>query len=56
LLHGFNETTWPFIERAVREGYSVRIGLEDTDRMPDGSVADSNADLVRAAIEMRGRI
>jgi uncharacterized protein (DUF849 family) len=56
LLHGFNETTWPFIECAVREGYSVRIGLEDTDRMPDGSVADSNADLVRAAIEMRGRI
>lgn len=53
LLHGFDATTWPFVERAFREGYSVRIGLEDTDRLPDGSVAASNADLVRAAFALR---
>lgn len=53
LLHGFNATTWPLLQRAVAAGCSVRIGLEDTDCLPDGTVAGSNADLVRAAIAMR---
>lgn len=49
LMHGFNDTTWPFLERAIVSNYSVRIGLEDTNRLPDGSLAADNADLIRAA-------
>lgn len=50
LLHGLDATVWPFVERCARERLSTRIGLEDGDRMPDGSVADSNAALVAAAV------
>jgi uncharacterized protein (DUF849 family) len=55
LLHGFDGTTWPFVERAFLEGYSMRIGLEDTNHLPDGSSAPSNAALVRAAMLIRER-
>jgi uncharacterized protein (DUF849 family) len=52
LLHGFDDTVWPFVERAVREGFSTRVGLEDGSTLPDGSVAPSNAELVRAAVQI----
>jgi uncharacterized protein (DUF849 family) len=52
LLHGFDGTVWPFVERAVREGFSTRVGLEDGSALPDGSVAPSNAELVRAAVRI----
>jgi uncharacterized protein (DUF849 family) len=52
LLHGFDDTVWPFVERAVRDGFSTRVGLEDGSALPDGSVAPSNADLVRAAVRI----
>jgi uncharacterized protein (DUF849 family) len=52
LLHGFDVTVWPFVERAVREGFSTRVGLEDGSTLPDGSVASSNAELVRAAVQI----
>jgi uncharacterized protein (DUF849 family) len=52
LLHGFDDTVWPFVERAVREGLSTRVGLEDGSALPDGSVALSNAELVRAAVQI----
>jgi uncharacterized protein (DUF849 family) len=52
LLHGSDDTVWPFVERAVREGFSTRVGLEDGSALPDGSVAPSNADLVRAAVRI----
>jgi uncharacterized protein (DUF849 family) len=52
LLHGFDDTVWPFVERAVREGFSTRVGLEDGSALPDGSVAPSNAELVRAAVQI----
>lgn len=52
LLHGFDATVWPFVERAVREGFSTRVGLEDGSALPDGSVAPSNAELVRAAVQI----
>jgi uncharacterized protein (DUF849 family) len=55
LLHGLDATVWPLIERCAREGLSTRIGLEDGDQMPDGSIAESNAALVAAAVDvMRG--
>jgi uncharacterized protein (DUF849 family) len=29
LLHGFDATVWPFVERAIQQGLSTRVGLED---------------------------
>ena len=29
LLHGFDGTVWPFVERARAQGYATRVGLED---------------------------
>ena len=49
LIHGAGQTVWSFVERAARERYSTRVGLEDGATMPDGTVASSNADLVAAA-------
>ncbi|GAA2933624.1 3-keto-5-aminohexanoate cleavage protein [Streptomyces thioluteus] len=52
LLHGQDGGAWPVLRLAVREGLSVRVGLEDVLRLPDGSWAAGNADLVRAAREL----
>jgi uncharacterized protein (DUF849 family) len=52
LLHGFDDTVWPFVERALRDGFSTRVGLEDGSALPDGSVAPSNAELVRAGVQI----
>lgn len=49
LLHGFDGTVWPFVERAARQGFSTRVGLEDGAMLPDGAMAASNAALVAAA-------
>ena len=51
LLHGTEAAAWPVLDRAVVLGYQSRIGFEDTLTLPDGSVADSNEALVRAARE-----
>ena len=53
LLHGFNETVWPFIREACRMRCSTRVGFEDTKILPDGREAQSNAELIGAAIEMK---
>ena len=50
LLHGFDATTWPVLEAAIHYGYDTRIGLEDTLALPDGSLAQGNADLVAQAV------
>ena len=50
LLHGVDRMMWPFVERAVRQGFSTRVGLEDGATLPDGSTAASNAALVAAAV------
>lgn len=49
LLHGEDATAWPLLRVAAGRGLSVRIGLEDVDRLPDGTPAADNAALVRAA-------
>jgi len=55
LLHGEEGSTWPVFDLAVELGLDVRIGLEDTLLLPDGSSAPGNAALVRSAVErMRG--
>ncbi|MFL5335789.1 MAG: 3-keto-5-aminohexanoate cleavage protein [Geminicoccaceae bacterium] len=52
LLHGFDSTVWAFVEHAFARGYSTRVGLEDGSALPDGRVAGSNADLVKAAVHL----
>jgi uncharacterized protein (DUF849 family) len=49
LLHGFDATVWPLARKAAAAGLSLRIGLEDGKRLPDGSIARDNAELVMAA-------
>lgn len=49
LLHGLGHGTWHLVELATNRGYDTRIGFEDTLRLPDGSIAGSNAALVSAA-------
>ncbi|MFD6099169.1 3-keto-5-aminohexanoate cleavage protein [Nocardiopsis flavescens] len=52
LLHGSDATAWPMLEDALEAGLDVRIGLEDTMRMPDGSEARDNAALVAHAVRL----
>ena len=54
LCHGEGVNTWPLFRLAVDAGFDSRIGLEDTFELPDGSSARSNAELVRAAVELMG--
>jgi uncharacterized protein (DUF849 family) len=49
LLHGMEGATWPVLEAALDRRLDVRIGLEDTLRLPDGTVAPDNAALVAEA-------
>jgi uncharacterized protein (DUF849 family) len=55
LLHGLDESCWPLLEHAGVRGVQTRIGMEDTLRLPDGSVAAGNAALVSAAVELLSR-
>ena len=50
--HGYGQATWDVIRWALREGFAVRVGLEDTTVLPDGSVATGNAGLVAAAVRL----
>ena len=38
LLHGLDESCWPLLEHAGVCGVQTRIGMEDTLKLPDGSV------------------
>jgi uncharacterized protein (DUF849 family) len=55
LLHGTGKTVWPLVRRAARDRLSTRIGLEDGDALPDGRKAQSNAELVAAALDIMNR-
>ena len=50
--HGEGLATWAVLEQALRRGHGIRVGLEDTLVLPDGTRAGSNADLVAAAAEL----
>ena len=59
VYHGFDLATWPVIELGLDGGWDVRVGLEDTLQLPDGSTASGNAGLVAAVVSMarkRGRL
>jgi uncharacterized protein (DUF849 family) len=40
------------LRAAIADGQDIRIGLEDTTVLPDGSTAAGNADLVAAAARL----
>ena len=52
LLHGIEQAAWAVLETALRQGYDIRIGFEDTLDLPDGKRAQSNADLIAAAVHL----
>jgi uncharacterized protein (DUF849 family) len=56
LQHGTGSAAWPVLEDALAHGCDVRIGLEDTLEMPDGSRAQNNGDLVAAAARLASRV
>lgn len=43
---------WNIIATAIALGGNIRVGLEDNFYMPEGQMAESNADLVKAAAQM----
>lgn len=47
--HGVGVATWSVLTQAVRLGHGIRVGLEDTDVLADGTPAPDNAGLVAAA-------
>jgi uncharacterized protein (DUF849 family) len=49
LHHGADSDAWEMLDAALARGRHVRIGLEDTIVMPDGSPARDNAQLVAEA-------
>jgi uncharacterized protein (DUF849 family) len=52
LWHGYGELTWEVIAAGAAAGHDVRVGLEDVLTLPDGRFADSNAQLVEAAVRL----
>ena len=50
--HGYGMATWDVLRAAVAMGQDIRVGLEDTTVLPDGSVASGNGDLVTAAVRL----
>lgn len=47
--HGDGLASWAVNRAGLERGHGIRTGLEDTQCLPDGSVAPDNAALVRAA-------
>jgi uncharacterized protein (DUF849 family) len=54
LWHGYGERTWEVVSAGLAAGVDVRVGLEDTLWLPDGSVAADNRELVAAAVGLIG--
>lgn len=52
VYHGSGMATWRVIEFALEAGWDVRVGLEDTLQLPDGSPAAGNAELVTKAVDV----
>jgi uncharacterized protein (DUF849 family) len=50
-LHGYDACKWALHAEALRLGLDQRIGLEDGKLLPDGRIAESNAELITAAVK-----
>ena len=55
LLHSEGPAVWPVLREALTRGLHTRVGLEDTQTLPDGSPAPDNSTLVRAAVTLGTR-
>jgi uncharacterized protein (DUF849 family) len=55
LLHSEGAAAWTILTMAASLRLDVRIGLEDVLVLPDGTLAESNADLIRAARQVMSR-
>lgn len=53
LTHGMNDWTWSLVADAFRRGHDTRVGFEDSVLLPDGTRAESNAQLVEAALALQ---
>jgi uncharacterized protein (DUF849 family) len=49
---GISRDQWPLCMAALALGGDIRVGLEDNFYMPNGDMAQSNGDLVGAAVQM----
>jgi uncharacterized protein (DUF849 family) len=49
LVHGRDDDAWLVFDYAARLEHHVRMGLEDTLRLPDGRTARNNAELIAMA-------
>lgn len=56
LHHGYGLGTWSVLRAAVAMGRDIRVGLEDTVVMADGSPAEGNAALVAAAVALAASV
>ena len=50
--HGYGIASWAVNRRAIARGHGIRTGLEDTSLLPDGREAQSNAQLIGAAVSI----
>jgi uncharacterized protein (DUF849 family) len=50
--HGYDLATWDVLRASIADGQDIRVGLEDTTVLPDGSIATGNGDLVAAAARL----
>jgi uncharacterized protein (DUF849 family) len=50
-LHGYDSCKWALHGEALRLGLDQRIGLEDGKLLPDGRIAESNAELIAVAVK-----
>jgi uncharacterized protein (DUF849 family) len=50
--HGYGLATWDVLKAAAAGGFDIRVGLEDTTVLPDGTAAEGNADLISAAVTL----
>lgn len=50
VYHGYGMATWRVIEFGLDGGWGIRVGLEDTLELADGTLASGNAELVTAAV------
>jgi uncharacterized protein (DUF849 family) len=53
---GIGHEQWPLVGAALSMGGNVRVGLEDNFYLPDGEMADGNAELVEHAAEMTRQV
>jgi len=53
---GIGREQWPLVGAALSMGGNVRVGLEDNFYLPDGEMADGNAELVEHAAEMTRQV